>query len=126
MTGRPKKGFQRIVRPIEVELERENGERIVATIKKPKPLEIPTEDEAQKIVDAKDLKRLETKIQISKEVFDETILYLAEAGKEAIGISKRMELVNIQNSFKEIKKSRLVDNEIEDVSTSKPLFSLRI
>lgn len=37
--------------PIEVTLERSNGERVVAEIKVPKPLDISTEDEANKIID---------------------------------------------------------------------------
>ncbi|MHA1469346.1 MAG: type I DNA topoisomerase [Candidatus Asgardarchaeia archaeon] len=37
--------------PIEVELERNNGERVIANIKVPKPLEIKTEKQANDIVD---------------------------------------------------------------------------
>lgn len=43
--------------PIEVELERKNGERIIASIKVPKPLDIKTEDVANAIVEVLKVKK---------------------------------------------------------------------
>lgn len=85
-----------------------------------------TLQKAQKIVDEKKLKRLVTKIANEKEKLEELSTDLIETGKQAYSISKRMELVKIQNSVKEVKKSRLVEDSLEDISTSKKLFSLRI
>ncbi|NHJ41020.1 MAG: tetratricopeptide repeat protein [Asgard group archaeon] len=83
-------------------------------------------EKAQKIVDEKGLKKIASKIFAEKEKLDELSSELIEAGKQAYTISKRMELVKVQNTIKEIRKSRLIEDSLEDISSSKPLFSLRI
>jgi hypothetical protein len=85
-----------------------------------------TLQKAQKIIDEKGLERLVVKIANEQEKLDELSSDLIEAGKKAYSVSKRMELVKVQNTVKDIKKNRLVEDALEDVSTSKTLFSLRI
>ena len=79
---------------------------------------------AQKIVEEKGLKKLESKLTNESERLKGLTLELIEAGKKAYPISKRMELVKIQNGVKEIKIKRLVEDALEDISTTKKLFSI--
>ncbi|MCK4289410.1 MAG: hypothetical protein KAX09_00370, partial [Candidatus Heimdallarchaeota archaeon] len=79
---------------------------------------------AQKIVEEKSLKRLESKITSESKRLKELTFELIEAGKKNYSISKRMELVKIQNGVKEIKIKRLVEDALEDISTTKKLFSI--
>lgn len=79
---------------------------------------------AEKIVEEKSLKRLESKITSESKRLKELTLELIEAGKKNYSISKRMELVKIQNGVKEIKIKRLVEDALEDISTTKKLFSI--
>ncbi len=79
---------------------------------------------AQKIVEEKGLKRLESKITSESIRLKELTFELIEAGKKNFSISKRMELVKIQNGVKEIKIKRFVEDALEDISTTKKLFSI--
>jgi len=80
---------------------------------------------SQKIIEEKGLGRLSAKITHEKDNLEKLSDKIIEAGKKVLSISKRMELVNVQNTVKEIRKQRLVEDSLEDVSTSKKLFSIK-
>ncbi|MCG3252272.1 MAG: hypothetical protein H7648_00370 [Candidatus Heimdallarchaeota archaeon] len=67
---------------------------------------------------------MESKITSESKRLKELTFELIEAGKKNYSISKRMELVKIQNGVKEIKIKRLVEDALEDISTTKKLFSI--
>lgn len=81
---------------------------------------------SQKIIEEKGLGRLSAKITHEKDNLEKLSDKIIEAGKKTLSISKRMELVNVQNTVKEIRKQRLVEDSLEDVSTSKKIFSIKI
>jgi len=80
---------------------------------------------SQKIIEEKGLGRLSAKITYEKDNLEKLSNKIIDAGKKALSISKRMELVNVQNTVKEIRKQRLVEDSLEDVSTSKKIFSIK-
>ncbi|NHJ47407.1 MAG: tetratricopeptide repeat protein [Asgard group archaeon] len=81
---------------------------------------------AQEIINEKGLERLVTRIAIENEKLEKLSFELIEAGKKSYSISKRMEIINVQNTVKEIRKKRLIEDTLEDISSSRKIFSIKI
>ncbi|MCG3257901.1 MAG: tetratricopeptide repeat protein [Candidatus Heimdallarchaeota archaeon] len=82
--------------------------------------------QALDIAERKGLNRLALKITNSKEQMIRQKIELEELEKESPTISRRMEIVKVENGFKELKQKEIFKFKIEKVETSKKLFSLQI
>ncbi|MBA7530471.1 Photosystem I assembly protein Ycf3 [subsurface metagenome] len=82
--------------------------------------------QALDIAERKGLNRLALKITNSKEQLIRQKIELEELEKESPTISRRMELVKVENGFKEFKQKEVFKFKIEKVESSKKLLSLQI
>ncbi len=82
--------------------------------------------QALDIAERKGLNRLALKITSSKEQLIRQKIELEELEKESPTISRRMEVVKVENGFKELKQKEIFKFKIDTVGTSKKLLSLRI
>ncbi len=82
--------------------------------------------QALDIAERKGLNRLALKITNSKEQLIRQKIELEELEKESPTISQRMELVKVENGFKELKQKEIFKFKIDKVESSKKLLSLQI
>ena len=82
--------------------------------------------QALDIAERKGLNRLALKITNSKEQLIRQKIELEELEKESPTISKRMELVKVENGFKALKQKEIFEFKIEKVESSKKLLSVQI
>ncbi|MCG3221436.1 MAG: tetratricopeptide repeat protein, partial [Candidatus Heimdallarchaeota archaeon] len=82
--------------------------------------------QALDIAERKGYNKLALKITKAKEQLIKQKMELDELEKEAPTISKRMEVVKVENGFKELKQKEIFEYNIEKIDPSKKLFSIKI
>jgi hypothetical protein len=78
------------------------------------------------IAERKGLNQLALRVSKFKEQLIQQKIELESLEKTIPNISKRMEVVKVENGFKELKSKEIFDFKISEVESSKKLFSLQI
>ena len=82
--------------------------------------------QALDLAERKGYNKLALKITNSKEKLIKQKIELDNLEKESPSISKRMEIVRVENGFKEMKQKEVFEFNIDKVDSSKKLFSIKI
>ena len=82
--------------------------------------------QALDMAERKGFNRLALKITNSKEQLIKQKIELEELEKTSPTIAKRMEVVRVENGFKELKQKEAFEFKIEKVESSKKILSLQI
>jgi len=82
--------------------------------------------EALQIATEKGLERLKKKLREEQENISVIISQLIKKGKEAIPISEQMEIIDIETTFKEVKKQRIFNSREEEPILNKKMFVLKL
>jgi tetratricopeptide (TPR) repeat protein len=78
------------------------------------------------IAERKGYNRLALKITKAKEQLIKQKMELEDIEGESPKISKRMEIIEVENGFKELKQKNIFEFNIEKIDSSKKLFSIKI